>query len=142
MIQVTKDVQDLIDEYNRCALINTFFYEHPECESQVAKQLKVDKVDRFILVNRMNAIERLLTPYINSSFHDKSVILSNGKIGTIKHEFVRTYYDNAAKDYKETCNTVSFRNITDDKQTIALWVEFEDRNLTHLYTINELSLIK
>lgn len=150
MIQVTEEVQKLIDEYNRCCLLNTFFYEHPECTAQLAKQLKVklEDVDRFIFVSRMNAIERLLITEINNTFHNKPVILSNGKIGIIKHKFTRTYYDNTAKEYKETDNTVSFRNITNDsqttafdKQTIALWVEFEDKDLSHLYTIDKLTLI-
>ena len=45
MIQVTEEVQKLIDEYNRCALLSTFFYEHPECTAQLAKQLKVKLED-------------------------------------------------------------------------------------------------
>lgn len=143
MIQVTEEVQKLIDEYNRCSLLNTFFYEHPECTAQLAKQLKVklEDVDRFIFVSRKNAIEKKLIPYVNENLHDRKVSTSNGKIGIIEHELTRVYHNyNTDKDCI-ICNGVSFRNITTDKETIALWVKCEDRRDTHLYTIDKLTLI-
>ena len=147
MIQVTKEVQELIDEYNRCSLLITFFYEHPECTAQLAKQLKVklEDVDRFIFVSRKNAIEKKLIPYVNENLHGRKVSTIDGKIGIIEHELTRVYYNyNTDKDCI-ICNGVSFRNITTDKETIALWVKCEDVRDTHiytiLYTIDKLTLI-
>ncbi len=152
MIHVTEIIQKAIDEHNRCNAINTFFYNNPGCEEQVALQLGLPKVDRFHWVCRLRAIERELIDYVYTNLHNKQVQLYDGTIGTIKHEPTRTFTNSKGQE-EVTDNTVSFRwadgvgakegeTMKIYSETIAVWVEIEGQpNRSHLYTINELTLV-
>lgn len=152
MIQVDNNIQQLIDEHNRCNTINTFFYNNPECEQQVALQLGLPKVDRLLWISRQRTIENELIDYVYTNLHNKQVRLPNGNIGTIKHERTRTFTNHREKE-EITDNSVSFRwedgigakdseTMQLHNETIALWIDVKEHSYeSHLYTINNLTLV-
>lgn len=135
--QLSPEVQHHIADYNANSKLNTFLYNNVDCNKLFGTSTTHND-DRWLLVRNMGKIEYKLIKYIHENFHDKRVTVDSIK-GIIKHPLTR-YYDNNGEQ-KETHNDVSFRSVN-GSETIALWVETDNKFSTHLYTIDQITVIE
>ena len=127
MIEVNKEIQTLIDEYNMCGKINTFFYENRECSEEMKKVLDLDRFDRFDFVTRQNQIAYELLSW-EKTFENCNIKTPNGvgKILLSEHG-------------------IAFRKSDNAKELPAFFIVIDGdiRNYnSHLYTIDELEVAR
>lgn len=145
MLNLSTEAQALIAEYNTNGKLNSFLYQNKDCHELFKTFLEGEYSDRFILVRRKNNIERELISYIHENFHGKKVEVTDnfGQTfkGVIEHELTRTYNDGT----QITDNKVCFRfdEVVNKMgvETVSLWVNTGEKDSTHLYSINNITLI-
>lgn len=130
------DIVQMIKQHNINSKLNNFLYKNEDC-NEFIKELTGQ--DRWQFVTKNNKIERELITYIHDNFHNRKCIV-NGKEGVIKQEKTREF-ENRTYD-----NSISFRREYEDStysapETIALWVETDNKMTSHLYTVNNIHII-
>ena len=144
---LTDDVKQLIAKYNANSKFNDFLYKNEDCHSLFKEKYCNHFQDRFVFVTELRKIEQQLIDFVVETFHNKNCVinLSNTKFnrnvqnlfGKIIHEPTRQF------DGRIVPHTVSFREISENMQSIALWVEIPNNKFnSHLYNIDKIFILE